>query len=223
MKSTNYILKLASHFEKLAQGVCFFVDMDETLLFSFPIGPDKARALQQESLQNPDLKVVEWGGGDMYSSTAKVYGCLKRPHADEFLTQLNQLGQVSLATASPPPYAHAMLEAHDLKKHFNKIYTGADLTGVPKESCDNFFLIDNAPITAEIIASKMQMLGVPTQLPEDADVYDWSQEEKDAFLQKADDEMSKHLIAVPDYFGQPSDNALIDVLQNIKQSLSSLR
>lgn len=221
--SYRKLLRYASHFEKLAQdNLCFFVDMDETLLFSFPIVAEQMEKMQAEASKNPNVKIVDWGGaGEIYGSSPNVYGCIKRPHADEFLTELNNLGQVSLATASPPPYAHAMLEAQDLKKYFNKIYTGADLTGVPKENCKNFFLIDNAPITADIIASKMQMLGVSSVLPEEASVYDWSEDEKNKFLDNADSEMSKHLIPVADFNGQPGDNGLIEALQSIKQSLSS--
>ena len=209
----NYfnILKTANYFNKLAQGdFCFFVDMDETLLFSFDIGPVRAKELENDAY----VKVVPWG-------KSNIYGCIKRPHADEFLTELNKLGKVSLVTASPPDYAQAMLAAQDLNKYFDKIYTGADLTGVVKENCEQFFLIDNADISSDVINSKMQMLGVETQLPEESQVYDWSEEESRTFQNEAQDRVAEHHISVADFNGNLNDVGLIKVMNEIKQRLSS--
>lgn len=209
----NYasILELASNFKKTAQGEpCFFVDMDETLLFAFEVGPERAKTLETSS----HIKIVEWGAG-------KIHGCIKRPYADEFLTELNRMGRVTLATASPPSYAHAILEAEDLKRYFDKIYTGADLTGVSRENCPQFFLIDNADMSSEVIGSKMQMLGVETQLPEDAHVYDWSEEEKQAFYDEAEKQSAEHFISAPEFNGNLNDTGLITIMNQIKQRLSS--
>lgn len=219
MKSYNPILKLANRFEKLAQGdFCFFVDMDETLLFAFDVGMSKAKQMQSANVHRDDFKIVQWGQSDV----PNVYASIKRPYADEFLTALNSMGRVTLATASPPPYAHAILEAHNLKRYFDKIYTGSDLNGVPKERCDQFFLIDNSHINSPVIEQKMQMLGVESELPEEAIVYEWSEEEKKSFYEKANKRMTQSFISVSDFNGAQDDNGLIIALQNIKERLSSI-
>lgn len=186
------IFGVAAEFCRLAsEEWSFFVDMDETLLTSF--APDKDALKRFGESKSPNVKVVH------EKTTGRTLVSIKRPGADAFLNELRQLGRVCLLTASAPQYAHLVLRAHGLSKHFDKIYTGEDLTGTPKEWGKKFLLIDNLPITSDLVGNKLQMLN-----------YSASR-----------DHAKPHFIRVPEFAGDLQDNALISVLDEIKERVSS--
>lgn len=172
------LYKLAVKFSKAADEVVFFVDLDETLIHSFRLDDTK----------NYSDKVIRLPMNNL--------GCIKRPYADEFLTELNQLGIVHLLTASKPVYANSVLEKCDLLKYFNKIYTRDDLDGEQKENNESFYLIDNLPSYHENTINKMDMLGEPSDI-------------------------DKHLINVSEFVGNMNDDGLIQTMEEIKEILSS--
>jgi len=169
----NWYQKYAS------SNICFFVDLDETLIISvskvsyLPTAPpeiahDFRKSIQwRKSLTPEDLDReaksngfelihFEYPDGDDYRYVKA------HPMADRFLAELNKIsnGQVYLCTSSHELYAKKIVEHFGFAKHLRGIFHRKDINerSVPA-TCENFILIDDLGPTTAGIARKMQFLG----------------------------------------------------------------
>lgn len=205
-----------------AIDVCFYVDMDNTLLFS-TTNISGIRGITDEELESDSNIVFEKRGfkkGLEVGGTA--YWSKIRPGAIEFLSALKGIGKVYLCTSATNDYADAALRVLGIDGFFDgKYYRNNVYQDVVQNSCARFFLIDDLPFNTSGISQKMRFLGSGMN-PEDQP---WGDEDemKEYEKKKAryESEYGPKHIQVKFFRGDDGDSDLSRVLSEIKKSLSA--
>ncbi len=129
-----------------------------------------------------------------------------RPGAEQFLIEASAIGNVYVCTSSTFEYATGLLEVHGLKAYFEGMITREGLNSKMINplniGINGWVLVDDLPPYAESMAKKMfHLAGIDrANLPE----------------------ISKHLVQVPEWTGDPTSDALVGLAAGIKERFGSL-
>jgi TFIIF-interacting CTD phosphatase-like protein len=165
-------------YSQMTQGISLFVDMDETLVKYIKSG-EIPQGIQGFRLHGDSV-------------------VLKRPGVEEFLTKLKQIGPVYLCTHAEEEYVNEVLDAVNLRKYFDKIYTREDIwsdNAVDMSHVGDAILIDNSLQHSSKSQHKLQWLGI------------------------SEEESTMHYVQVPEFTGTP-DNIFDAVYQHVIEKIS---
>jgi hypothetical protein len=176
-----------------------FVDLDETLIKSKPVGNihpsfignelyQKLKELKEEEqvqlLKEKGEKVLKF---DNYYFITRV-----RPNAHYFLKELSKLGEVSILTSGGTQFQTTIIKFHELP--VEKVYGREDYNKVPKVK--NSILIDDLWLSTSGVVQKLNAMGHEIEPHQ---------------------EESIHYINVKPWDGIIEDNELLVVLEEVKK------
>ena len=145
------------------------------------------------------------GWKEFWATEEEWYVSRLRPNAEEFLVSMSKLGNVYACTSSTWDYATGLTELHGIKAYFMGFITRSELSA--KTVCPfnagtrRWILVDDLPPFAESMRKKMFCLaGIANE--------DFT-------------EINRHLVQVPEWNGDPKDNALLQIREGIKERLDS--
>lgn len=149
---------------------------------------------------------VENGWKEFWITDTEWYVSRLRPNAEKFLIEMSKLGNVYACTSSTWDYATGLAELHGIKAYFKGFITRSELHA--KTVCpfnvgtSKWVLVDDLPPFAESMKKKMFCLAAVA--PEDFT------------------EISRHLVQVPEWNGDPKDDILLGTAEGIKERLDSI-
>jgi len=199
-----------------SKNLCFFVDMDETLLSSEGLVSvlianyfgGKIADLSSEQRIN----IMEDNGYEIIldEETTNPIVSKLRPYAKEFLSYLSGLGNIYLCTNATQDYADAALNHFGLSSFFKGKYYRNEIKSLRIKPCDNYFLIDDLPF--DQLQGKFQFLGVPT--PKWRGI---NNEEYEKEVEIINQQYGPRHIKVRPYYGENNDTELNSVMGKISQ------
>ena len=170
-----------------------FIDIDETVVHSVPCIDLWGKAPKgYETLKSPK------GHG---------YASMLRPHAKEFIKELQELGDVAFLTAGVTSFQEVVLETHGIKGI--PIY-GRDTLGTKKFDGD-FILIDDKDDRDMNMFNKLKTTGA---IPESQSMFSIAGPER---AKKA---YQEHVVHAPAFLGNKNDDVLPDLLDEVKRRLN---
>ena len=149
----------------LSKNICFFVDLDETLVssenFSTIVMSNSYGKKYSDLLIEQKKNILDDQGYKIVcdEETNNPLVSKLRPFAKEFLSFLSNLGKVYLCTSAQQDYADGDLKAFGLDSYFTEKYYRHNINGFSIKPCDNFFLIDDLDFVD--LNKKFQFLGAP--------------------------------------------------------------
>lgn len=141
------LVKIASKIAASATNSCIYVDLDETLIHTFPL--DNAQTLYIfKSYPGPKIQ---------YDEMATVL----RPGANEFLAELRALnaGPIYLLTHSVSEYANVMVK--NFKLDVDEVFPRESLMGHVGNGEEKFVLVDDLSPSHPVFQLKAMAMGIP--------------------------------------------------------------
>lgn len=144
------------------------------------------------------------GWKEFWITAEEYYVSKLRPKAEDFLVSLSKLGELHVCTSSTFEYATGLLELFGIKAYFKSVISRSDLDShlisPLTADAERWVLIDDLDAASSSMARKMFFLKGISQ--------------ENLF------EIDQHLVRVPEYEGDPFDDALMGAIPEVTARLN---